>query len=244
MTAEEVCPRSHVCWRTCAAPRQSRSADSVNMASILASTARVTRVPVVVILGATGTGKSKLAMEIASRFNGEIISADSMQVSMCVVWENWKWSEWLCVRVSPEMGQWRNKGRGIQSPAVLKTLSSLPRSKYFDDGKLEPFRDDMKIVWLGNLTGWPPDAVHLWCLFVHSLSVRVQTMHARAMWPVNTSIAVVVHRCYDGMRRWIFPLACIPAVWKLCNYPIPTHQNTTEDKPSSSCQRLLLHIRT
>ncbi|XP_072170545.1 tRNA dimethylallyltransferase-like [Diadema setosum] len=38
------------------------------------------RLPVVVILGATGTGKSKLALELASKFNGEIISADSMQV--------------------------------------------------------------------------------------------------------------------------------------------------------------------
>lgn len=35
----------------------------------------------VVILGATGTGKSKLAIEIGKRLNGEIISADSMQVS-------------------------------------------------------------------------------------------------------------------------------------------------------------------
>ncbi|XP_072561773.1 tRNA dimethylallyltransferase [Paramormyrops kingsleyae] len=36
--------------------------------------------PLVVILGATGTGKSKLAIEIAKRVQGEIISADSMQV--------------------------------------------------------------------------------------------------------------------------------------------------------------------
>ncbi|XP_064487220.1 tRNA dimethylallyltransferase-like [Ornithodoros turicata] len=36
--------------------------------------------PYIVVLGATGTGKSKLAIEIASAFNGEIISADSMQV--------------------------------------------------------------------------------------------------------------------------------------------------------------------
>lgn len=35
----------------------------------------------VVILGATGSGKSKLAIEIGKRLNGEIISADSMQVS-------------------------------------------------------------------------------------------------------------------------------------------------------------------
>ncbi|XP_022603072.1 tRNA dimethylallyltransferase, mitochondrial isoform X1 [Seriola dumerili] len=34
----------------------------------------------VVVLGATGTGKSKLAIEIGKRLQGEIISADSMQV--------------------------------------------------------------------------------------------------------------------------------------------------------------------
>jgi len=37
--------------------------------------------PVIVILGATATGKSKLAVEMASEFNGEIVSADSMQVT-------------------------------------------------------------------------------------------------------------------------------------------------------------------
>lgn len=58
-----------------------RSAVSVIMASVLVNSVRATRVPVVVVLGATGTGKSKLALEIASRFSGEIISADSMQVS-------------------------------------------------------------------------------------------------------------------------------------------------------------------
>ncbi|KAG7317105.1 hypothetical protein KOW79_019403 [Hemibagrus wyckioides] len=36
--------------------------------------------PLVVILGATGTGKSKLAIEIGKRLQGEILSADSMQV--------------------------------------------------------------------------------------------------------------------------------------------------------------------
>src|SRR3989338_613724 len=35
---------------------------------------------VVVILGQTATGKSDLAVRIAKRFNGEIISADSRQV--------------------------------------------------------------------------------------------------------------------------------------------------------------------
>ena len=37
------------------------------------------------ILGATGAGKSKLALEMATLFNGEIISADSMQVRV----KNW-----------------------------------------------------------------------------------------------------------------------------------------------------------
>jgi tRNA dimethylallyltransferase len=39
-----------------------------------------TELPVVFVLGATGAGKSQLALEIAQKFNGEIISADAMQV--------------------------------------------------------------------------------------------------------------------------------------------------------------------
>ena len=38
------------------------------------------KIPLVVILGSTGTGKTKLSIELARRFNAEIISADSMQV--------------------------------------------------------------------------------------------------------------------------------------------------------------------
>lgn len=38
------------------------------------------RPSLIVILGATGTGKSKLAIELGKRLQGEIISADSMQV--------------------------------------------------------------------------------------------------------------------------------------------------------------------
>ncbi|XP_050703823.1 tRNA dimethylallyltransferase-like [Eriocheir sinensis] len=49
------------------------------MASVLGP-ARAARLPIIVVLGATGTGKSKLALELATRFKGEIISADSMQV--------------------------------------------------------------------------------------------------------------------------------------------------------------------
>lgn len=40
----------------------------------------VCRLPLVVILGSTGTGKSKLAIEIGKRIGAEILSADSMQV--------------------------------------------------------------------------------------------------------------------------------------------------------------------
>lgn len=38
------------------------------------------KVPLIVILGSTGTGKTKLSIELAQTFGGEIISADSMQV--------------------------------------------------------------------------------------------------------------------------------------------------------------------
>nr|XP_033324486.1 tRNA dimethylallyltransferase [Megalopta genalis] len=40
----------------------------------------MSRVPVLTIFGSTGTGKSRLAIEMARRFSGEIISADSMQL--------------------------------------------------------------------------------------------------------------------------------------------------------------------
>ena len=43
------------------------------------------RVPILVILGATGSGKSRLGIELAQRFSGEVISADSMQVSDAVM---------------------------------------------------------------------------------------------------------------------------------------------------------------
>jgi 2-phosphoglycerate kinase len=36
--------------------------------------------PLIVITGSTGTGKSKLAVQLAKRFPCEVISADSMQV--------------------------------------------------------------------------------------------------------------------------------------------------------------------
>lgn len=38
------------------------------------------RLPLVIILGATGTGKTKLSVQLAQKFGAEIVSADSMQV--------------------------------------------------------------------------------------------------------------------------------------------------------------------
>ncbi|XP_050303404.1 tRNA dimethylallyltransferase [Anthonomus grandis grandis] len=38
------------------------------------------KLPLVVILGSTGTGKTKLSLELAKKFNGEIVGADSMQI--------------------------------------------------------------------------------------------------------------------------------------------------------------------
>lgn len=38
------------------------------------------KLPLIVILGATGTGKTKLSLEVALKYGGEIIGADSMQV--------------------------------------------------------------------------------------------------------------------------------------------------------------------
>ena len=44
------------------------------------TTMSATNTPIVVILGATGAGKSQLALELAVKFGGEIISADAMQM--------------------------------------------------------------------------------------------------------------------------------------------------------------------
>ncbi len=38
------------------------------------------RIPLVVILGPTGSGKTALSVKLAKKFNGEIVSADSMQI--------------------------------------------------------------------------------------------------------------------------------------------------------------------
>jgi tRNA dimethylallyltransferase len=38
------------------------------------------KLPLIIVAGCTGTGKSDLGIELAEKFNGEVISADSMQI--------------------------------------------------------------------------------------------------------------------------------------------------------------------
>lgn len=55
--------------------------ETINRASSVNNQQKMLRnVPLIVILGSTGTGKTKLSIELAQRFGAEIISADSMQV--------------------------------------------------------------------------------------------------------------------------------------------------------------------
>lgn len=57
--------------------------------SNMAALTKIKKLPILVVLGATGTGKSKLAIELARAFKGEIISADSMQVlHQCEIFTN------------------------------------------------------------------------------------------------------------------------------------------------------------
>ena len=42
------------------------------------------KIPVIVVAGATASGKTALAVRLAKAFNGEVISADSMQIYKCM----------------------------------------------------------------------------------------------------------------------------------------------------------------
>ena len=44
------------------------------------TTLRYTTSPIIIILGATAVGKTKLSVHLSKRFQGEIINADSMQI--------------------------------------------------------------------------------------------------------------------------------------------------------------------
>lgn len=77
-------PTSRLCaHRACAqtsAVRRGSGIMAASARSVQCAVQRAMAPSLVVILGATGTGKSKLAIEIGKRLQGEIISADSMQV--------------------------------------------------------------------------------------------------------------------------------------------------------------------
>lgn len=47
----------------------------------LSSVVEQKKLKLISVIGTTGAGKSKLAVDLAKKFDGEIISADSMQVS-------------------------------------------------------------------------------------------------------------------------------------------------------------------
>lgn len=54
-----------------------RSSKTMALRSVISS-----KLPMVIVLGSTGTGKTKLGVELAQKFGTEIISADSMQVCL------------------------------------------------------------------------------------------------------------------------------------------------------------------
>ncbi|XP_050219023.1 tRNA dimethylallyltransferase 9 isoform X2 [Mercurialis annua] len=83
MIMSEVCGLRTRCLR-CLLPSSSpllrRRSCLFSTSTIACSAAASRKEKVVVISGPTGAGKSRLAMELAKRLNGEIISADSVQV--------------------------------------------------------------------------------------------------------------------------------------------------------------------
>ena len=51
----------------------------------------------IVIVGPTASGKTELSIEVAKKFNGEIISGDSMQV----------YKEWILVQQKLQLKKWK-----------------------------------------------------------------------------------------------------------------------------------------
>ena len=62
------------------AARRLRRLVEINPKTLLMSMTSSNFVPLVCVIGATGTGKTKLSVQLAHHLDGEIISADSIQV--------------------------------------------------------------------------------------------------------------------------------------------------------------------
>jgi tRNA dimethylallyltransferase len=60
--------------------RRLRRVVEINPNRLLMALMSTSCVPLVCVIGATGTGKTKLSVQLAKHLNGEIISADSIQV--------------------------------------------------------------------------------------------------------------------------------------------------------------------
>ncbi|XP_042519986.1 tRNA dimethylallyltransferase 9-like [Macadamia integrifolia] len=71
---------SFTCRRCCSSVATSSSTSTSTLDAKTMKNTKKNKEKVIVISGPTGAGKSRLALELAKRLNGEIISADSVQV--------------------------------------------------------------------------------------------------------------------------------------------------------------------
>lgn len=76
-------------------------------------------IPLIIIVGPTASGKSELAVRLAKRFNGEIISADSRQIYRA-----------LDVGTAKVAGEWRN-GAFIYKGMPHRLIDIIPPKKIF-----------------------------------------------------------------------------------------------------------------
>lgn len=77
------------------------------------------KIPLIIVVGPTASGKSELAVRLAKRFNGEIISADSRQIYRA-----------LDVGTAKVAGEWRN-GAFIYKGIPHRLIDIVPPKKIF-----------------------------------------------------------------------------------------------------------------
>ena len=104
------------------------------------------RVPIIVVLGATGAGKSKLALELAQKFNGEVISADAMQM--------YKGLDIVTNKVTPEE-------RNLVKHHMIDFMDPMLKSTVID------FRNQVSIFEYHNV----PVYLHMEVHHTHSIEV-------------------------------------------------------------------------